>query len=155
MSGESDDAAAGEGTYTLVVGVDGPTTVEVGALGPVAFDHGWYAYTGSAFGPGGFARVVRHRELAAGERDARHWHIDYLLGHPAASVERVVRTHGADVECAVARTLAGEFEPVRAFGASDCDCESHLVGAPVRETLVTAVERAHDPAPDETHTETN
>ena len=149
------DPDAGKGTYTLVVAFDDPASVEVGALGPVAFEGDWYAYTGSAFGPGGFSRVARHRELARGERDARHWHVDYLLGHPATSVERVVRTRDADVECAVARTLAGEFDPVPAFGASDCDCESHLAGAPVRETLVTAVERAHDPAPDETHTETN
>jgi len=146
MSGGGTDPCTGEGTYTLVVGFDAPATVEVGALGPVTFEQGWYAYTGSAFGPGGFSRVTRHRELAAGERDASHWHIDYLLGHPAASVEQAVRTHDADVECAVARALTAEFDPVAAFGASDCDCNSHLVGAPARDELVTAVGRAHDDA---------
>jgi endonuclease-3 len=155
MSDESGGADAGEGTYTLVLTLDEPATVEVGALGPVAFDRERYAYTGSAFGSGGFARVARHRELAAGERDARHWHIDYLLGHPAAAVERVVRTRDADGECAVARTLAGEFDPLPAFGASDCDCESHLVGATDGEALVTAVERAHAAAGGGTHTRTN
>jgi len=116
------------GTYTLVVELAEAATIELGALGERAFDAGWYAYTGSAFGPGGFARVDRHREVAAGERDVRHWHIDYLLGHPATSVEWVVRTAGEDIECAVSQRLDGER--VAAFGASDCDCPSHLVYSP-------------------------
>ncbi|QLH75897.1 GIY-YIG nuclease family protein [Halosimplex rubrum] len=137
-----------EGTYTLLVELATPATIEVGALGEVAFAAGAYAYTGSAFGPGGFARVERHRELAAGERDARHWHIDYLLGHPDAAVEAVVRTADADVECAVGRTLARAdgIERVAGFGASDCDCDSHLVRAAGRERLRGAVERAHGAA---------
>ncbi|MFB6150818.1 MAG: DUF123 domain-containing protein [Haloarculaceae archaeon] len=140
--GDADtDPDADEGTYTLVVELADPARIAVGALGEYAFDAGWYAYTGSAFGPGGFARVDRHRELAAGERDARHWHVDYLLGHPAASVDAVVRTPGADVECAVARAVAGERVP--GFGASDCDCDSHLAYAEERATLVSSVERAH------------
>jgi len=135
---------AEEGTYTLVVELAEPATIEVGALGEFEFAAGAYAYTGSAFGPGGFARVERHRELAAGERDARHWHIDYLLGHPEASVAAVVRTVGADVECAVSRALANEdgIERVAGFGASDCDCDSHLVVAD-GDQLQRAVKRAH------------
>ncbi|WP_135365276.1 GIY-YIG nuclease family protein [Halosimplex halophilum] len=134
-----------EGTYTLVVELAAPATVEVGALGDRAFPAGYYAYTGSAFGPGGFARVERHRELAAGERDARHWHVDYLLGHPDAGIDAVVRTAGADVECAVGRALAGAdgTERVEGFGASDCDCDSHLVHAEDGAALRRAVERAH------------
>ena len=133
------------GTYTLLVELARDATVEVGALGEHALDRGWYAYTGSAFGPGGFARVERHRELAAGEREARHWHVDYLLGHPAAVVREVVRTSGADVECAVARRLPGG--PVEGFGASDCDCPSHLaaLGGDGSRALA-AVEEAHTAA---------
>jgi len=133
-----------EGTYTLLVELAEPATIEVGALGEREFPAGAYAYTGSAFGPGGFARVERHRELAAGERDARHWHIDYLLGHPEASVAAVVRTADADVECAVSRALAdGDgITRVAGFGASDCDCDSHLV-AGEGDRLRRAVERAH------------
>ena len=52
------------GTYLLAVAVDDPATVEVGALGERAFDAGTYAYVGSAFGPGGFSRVDRHRSAA-------------------------------------------------------------------------------------------
>ena len=136
-----------EGTYTLLVELDREATVEVGALGEQALDRGWYAYTGSAFGPGGFARVERHRELADGEREARHWHVDYLLGHPGTALREVVRSPGADVECAVARRLPDG--PVEGFGASDCDCPSHLA-APEDDgsAALAAVEAAHAAARD-------
>mgnify|MGYP000016934085 CR=1 FL=1 len=130
------------GTYTLVVKFDAAATIEVGALGERGFERGWYAYVGSARGPGGFSRVERHRELAAGERETRHWHIDSLLGHPVASVAGVVRTAGVDGECAVAGALDGERLP--GFGCSDCDCDSHLVYQGEREAALASVERAHD-----------
>ena len=129
------------GTYTLVVALDRPATIEVGALGERVFEAGWYAYVGSARGPGGFSRIERHRELAASERETRHWHIDYLLGHPAASIGAVFRTAGVDGECAIARSLDGERIP--RFGSSDCGCDSHLVFRDSREGLVTSVERTH------------
>jgi len=129
------------GTYTLLVELDGPAAIEVGALGEISFDAGWYAYVGSALGPGGFSRVERHRELAAGERATRHWHIDYLLGHPGAALPAVHQTPGVDGECRVARALDGER--VSDFGCSDCDCESHLVYRASRESLSATVERAH------------
>ncbi|MFB6120270.1 MAG: DUF123 domain-containing protein [Halobacteriaceae archaeon] len=116
-----------QGTYTLLVEVTSETQVEVGALGERQFPVGTYAYTGSAFGPGGFTRLDRHREVAAGDRAVRHWHVDYLLGADATRVVGDVRTAGRDVECAVARRLAESFPPVSEFGASDCGCDSHLV----------------------------
>jgi endonuclease-3 len=117
------------------------TSIEVGALGSLSFDPGWYAYTGSALGSGGFARVERHRELAAGERDTRHWHVDYLLGNPAASIDYVARTPGLDAECTIASEVGGD--PVPAFGVSDCDCRSHLAFSEQRADLLGSVRRAH------------
>lgn len=128
------------GTYTLLVSVSDVTDIDVGALGIHRFDAGWYGYTGSALGSGGFARVDRHEAIAAGERDTRHWHIDYLLGHPDATLVDDVRTE-ADVECAVATALPAG--PIAEFGASDCGCRSHLTYAPDRETLEQAVSDAH------------
>ncbi|NHN47638.1 GIY-YIG nuclease family protein [Halostella sp. JP-L12] len=122
------------GTYVLVVDLAEPATVEVGALGDREFDAGTYAYVGSAFGPGGFSRVDRHRELAAGERDARHWHVDYLLGHPSASLAEAITYPDADIECHLAGALPGER--VSGVGASDCDCDAHLLAAPNREALL-------------------
>jgi endonuclease-3 len=129
------------GTYTLVVELRVDAGVAVGALGTLALDAGWYAYTGSALGPGGFARVDRHRELAAGERSTRHWHVDYLLGHDAATLDAVVRSRGVDAECRVAAAVGGD--PVPGFGCSDCDCPSHLAFSPRRGPLVDSVTRVH------------
>lgn len=112
------------GTYLLVVEVPKEVALEVGALGEVQLPAGGYTYTGSAQGSGGFARVDRHRELATGARQARHWHIDYVLSHPTVSVADTVRFPGRDVECTVARRLG--TGPVPGFGASDCDCRDHL-----------------------------
>jgi Uri superfamily endonuclease len=132
------------GTYTLVVEVREATTTTVGALGQVHLAPGWYAYTGSALGAGGFERVRRHRELAAGERDTRHWHVDYLLGAAESRVDCVVRSAGLDAECLVARAVDGD--PVPGFGCSDCDCDSHLAYAPERARLLWSVQRAHERA---------
>lgn len=142
-----EDSGVVSGTYTILVNLPEPATIAVGALGDHAFPTGYYAYTGSAFGPGGFARVDRHHELAAGERTTRHWHVDHLLGDTPASIESVVRTPGFDVECEVAAALAGEAvtgDPVvDGFGASDCDCRTHLHHATDRSALLAAVRRAH------------
>jgi len=130
-----------EGTYTLLIEVARDATVGVGALGDVAFPEGAYAYTGSAFGPGGFGRVDRHYELAAGDRETRHWHIDYLLGHDAAAIRGDVRTVGEDIECAVAAALPAG--PTEGFGASDCACRSHLAYGDSMADIRSAVTAAH------------
>ena len=117
----------GGGTYTLLVELDAPATISVGALGDRRFPAGAYAYTGSALGSGGFSRVRRHRRTARGDHDVRHWHVDSLLGHPGVRIDRVVHGPGVDAECAVAGRLPDG--PVPGFGASDCSCSSHLAGA--------------------------
>lgn len=136
----------GEGTYSLLIELTAGATVEIGALGPHELDAGWYVYTGSAFGPGGLARVERHRELARGEREASHWHVDYLLGPPDSAVRAVVTTVDTDVECAVARRLPPG--PIDGFGASDCACPAHLARFDSRETALRTVRRAHEAAAD-------
>jgi endonuclease-3 len=148
------------GTYTLVLERSAGGPIEVGALGTQEFPAGWYSYTGSALGSGGFARVDRHRAVAAGENEARHWHVDYLLGDDVTAVDRVVTTEAA-VECAVAEAIEGELRPddstdeqratgpaLDGFGCSDCDCRSHLGFDERRDRLLTAVERAHERATD-------
>lgn len=132
-----------EGTYTLLLYLDEPARIEVGALGAHAFDAGWYAYTGSAFGPGGFARVDRHRRVAREGTDSPHWHVDYLLAE--ANVADVYTLAGRDRECAIAGSLPGER--IDGFGASDCDCEAHLVHAAAPQ-LRAALQRAYPNGPD-------
>lgn len=144
VGGTADGATGDRGTYSLLVEVPDARTATVGALGEVRFEAGWYAYAGSALGPGGFARVDRHREVARGERSARHWHVDYLLGLADSRVDAVVRTPGLDGECAVAGATDGD--PVPAFGATDCDCPTHLYYSRRRDDLLSSVQRAHDAA---------
>ncbi|QZX98934.1 GIY-YIG nuclease family protein [Halobaculum rubrum] len=137
------------GTYTLVFAAPDPITVEVGALGVHEFPAGGYVYTGSALGSGGFSRIDRHRRVAGGEHDVRHWHVDYLGGHDGVSLSAAERLDGGrDEECRLARTLARaapDGDPVAGFGASDCDCASHLA----RFEGVAAAEAAATTAYDE------
>ncbi|MFO7925397.1 MAG: GIY-YIG nuclease family protein [Halobacteriota archaeon] len=133
------------GTYTLCIELRQRATIEIGALGEHPLPAGTYAYTGSAFGSGGFSRVDRHYDLAAGASETRHWHIDYLLGHEHASIAGDVRTPDADIECAVADALPPA--PASGFGSSDCECSSHLAydedGGRLREAVASAHRRAN------------
>ncbi|WP_416839877.1 GIY-YIG nuclease family protein [Haloferax sp. DFSO52] len=125
------------GTYALVYRVP-EITAEVGALGTFDLEAGGYVYVGSAFGSGGLRRVLRHRRVAAGEHDARHWHVDYLGGYPAVELDHAVCVVGTDVECAVADSLG--TAALSGFGSSDCDCEAHLTRFEDVETASSLVE---------------
>ena len=130
------DGTPERGTYTLLIRVEEPTTVEVGALGDIAFDKALYAYTGSAFGAGGLSRIDRHARVASGENDARHWHVDYLLGTDPSFLVAAYMTP-EDAECEIARGVDGEAVP--GFGCSDCSCDSHLL-----RTTLEGVEAAYE-----------
>ncbi len=134
------------GTYVLVIERAEEADIEVGALGPRSFPAGTYAYVGTAFGPGGFSRIDRHRDLAAGRRDVRHWHIDYLLGHPESQLAYAIEFPDVDRECELTDRLPGDR--VAGFGASDCDCGAHLLAVPdaatVREAAIDAGGRQRD-----------
>ena len=114
--------------YIVLTYVPRRTSVQVGALGPVAFERGWYAYVGSA-ARARRARVARH--LAAGK--PLRWHADYLFS--AFPARRAWLVDGAAGECALAGALAAlpgaARRPLR-FGAGDCRCAGHLVRLPRR-----------------------
>ncbi|MFB6109287.1 MAG: DUF123 domain-containing protein [Halodesulfurarchaeum sp.] len=129
------------GTYTILLALDQPTTITFGAAGERDLDAGYYAYTGSAFGPGGLSRVERHRRVHEGANDTRHWHVDYLLGADAVAWEGAWKTPNADRECAIAGSLAGA--PIPGIGATDCGCSSHLRYSSRRHPLVRSIEAAH------------
>lgn len=113
------------GSYVLLVDLAEAARIRFGAAGPRDLPAGRYAYVGSARGPGGFARLERHREVARGERPVRHWHVDHLLGLEAASVAGDRRFPAAVGECALARAVQGEA--VEGVGCTDCRCRSHLL----------------------------
>lgn len=129
------------GTYTLLVALEVPTEIEFGAAGRRELEAGWYAYTGSAFGPGGLKRVDRHRRVADGRNETRHWHVDYLLGARDTTLEGVWTGPGLDAECDVAKSLPGE--PIQGIGATDCSCPSHLTYSSSKATLVEEIDAAY------------
>ena len=110
------------GSYVLIISLDHPRRIEVGALGEIDFPAGAWAYVGSAMA-GLDARIARHL------RDDKrlHWHVDYLLRH--AEVAEVVRVESDErLECRIAAGLAERLAVVRGFGSSDCACAGHLFG---------------------------
>lgn len=111
------------GTYALILNARVPRVVRAGGLGPIHLPRGWYAYTGSAFGPGGLAaRAGRHLR----QNKKQRWHVDYLTA--GLSVSRVwYTTFPEKRECAWAKLfLDMGGTPVKGFGSSDCRCPAHL-----------------------------
>lgn len=113
------------GSYVLVLRSPDETSLEVGRLGTVTIRRGFYLYVGSAFGPGGLrARIGRH----AGRPSCLHWHVDYLR-RATVLIAVWYGLHDAHLEHEWARTLnrgRGVESAWPRFGASDCDCETHL-----------------------------
>ncbi len=130
------------GIYTLVLRLDEKQEMRVGSLGMIPFRAGYYAYTGSARGPGGLKRVKRHLEVLQGARSTRRWHIDYLL--PFTRIEETFITPTReDLECTIARRIGEVILSIPGFGCTDCDCVSHLHYSAEHEELFCAVRRAH------------
>jgi Uri superfamily endonuclease len=126
-----DELPSEPGSYLLLLEQERAARIQSGRLGSFDFAPGWYAYAGSACGPGGLrARLERHRRITP----APHWHIDYLRQQ---SVLRVIcyKIGRERLECDWSQRLAvqqGVFIPAPGFGASDCvrGCLAHLIGLP-------------------------
>ena len=63
------------GTYILILRLDRTRTLQVGSLGRFRFPGGYFAYVGSAFGPGGLGGRLKHHLNPSAPA---HWHIDTL-----------------------------------------------------------------------------
>ncbi|MCD4744668.1 MAG: DUF123 domain-containing protein, partial [Bacteroidales bacterium] len=55
----------GSGIYSLLLELKKDMCLTTGALGEFEFPAGYYSYTGSARGGGGFSRMRRHLDVAA------------------------------------------------------------------------------------------
>ncbi len=122
------------GTYILLMYLSQGRSLTIGRLGAQALTRGWYLYVGSAFGPGGVAaRCNHHRRISQDPR----WHVDYL--RTAAPLRAIWYCHGSmPLEhrwAAILEQIAGLKAPIAGFGASDCDCFSHLFQTRVRPDL--------------------
>lgn len=141
-------ALPGRGVYTLVVFLPEAVDLAIGELGRHRFPKGYYAYTGSAIGPGSRSlrlRVDRHLRKAK----KKHWHIDYLLASEKVVVRAVVAVSTSQrLECEVNRLMKrlGGRIVVDGLGASDCrsNCGSHLLYFGIEEKVEFRVTRLYD-----------
>jgi Uri superfamily endonuclease len=123
-----------EGTYVLIIELKSHTRLTVGKLGRFDFPAGWYAYAGSAFGPGGLRARLSHHLRGASRP---HWHVDYLglKGY----IQEIWYGRGTDYDehrwTARLRSLPHADVLVPGFGSSDCRCETHLVYFPLRPDI--------------------
>ncbi|MCP4631048.1 MAG: GIY-YIG nuclease family protein [bacterium] len=113
------------GTYTLILASSFEKPINIGKLGTLLLKPGFYAYIGSAFGPGGLkARIRHHRKFS----NRPHWHLDYLgstlrLCEVWYTHDQTRREHQwAEVHA----QTRGVILPQPGFGSSDCHCRSHL-----------------------------
>ncbi len=113
------------GTYALILLCASQARVQIGSLGTMQVERGYYVYVGSALGPGGLqARIAHHQKRSS----KPHWHIDYLRAHTSLhslwlSYDR--RRHEHEWARALQK-VKGATIPLPRFGASDCTCPSHL-----------------------------
>jgi len=127
-----------KGTYILLIWLDNDIQIEVGKLGRIEFRRGYYAYVGSAFGPGGlYARINRHlRKLKR-----KFWHIDYLLEY-ASVKEAIIIANNKKLECIIAKKLLNAgLKYIPRFGSSDCNCVSHLFIIKSKEHIQQILEK--------------
>jgi len=112
------------GAYILLIHLKNSLTLDLPRLLADSVGPGWYAYAGSAYGPGGLpARLARH------ERKTKrlHWHIDRLTIHARPYAIPIVDGN----ECAIVSALLTSdrfYIPIPGFGSTDCRiCRSHLL----------------------------
>jgi Uri superfamily endonuclease len=122
------------GTYVLLLHLPTDKELTIGKLGTFDFPAGWYAYVGSAFGPGGLVGRLKYH-LKPVERP--HWHIDYF--RQVALLQEIWLSPGNErreqawVDLMLA--IPGATVVAEGFGATDSDRESHLIYFDVRPSL--------------------
>jgi Uri superfamily endonuclease len=117
------------GIYLLLLRLEVPIRLTIGALGRFSFPAGWYVYTGTSR-RNLHARLERH--FAA--RKKKRWHIDFLTSAAMLTPVGAVMFAGETAEegeCTLNRrvgALLGLVQFTPGFGASDCQngCGAHL-----------------------------
>lgn len=113
------------GSYALLCIPCTTGEIQIGKLGTLDLQPGYYVYVGSAFGPGGVrARIMHHIQ-----RSSRpHWHIDYLKPH--CTLEEIwVEYSEMKQESVWVERLSNcvrSSTPLIGFGASDGRADAHL-----------------------------
>ena len=119
--GHIEREARDRGSYLLLLELRRARRLDVGRLGRLRFEAGWYVYVGSAM-QGLTARLARHVR----RRKRFHWHIDYLRDAADTVIPLPIRSSRRE-ECDLAAAVGGLLEPGPVgFGCSDCSCPTHL-----------------------------
>lgn len=113
------------GSYVIILACSGNAVVPIGKSKTLDLKPGYYAYCGSAFGPGGInARVNRHLKV----KKKKHWHIDYL--RDKCTIKEVwVCYKKENLEHRWAEDFIIQKKsstPLKKFGSTDCKCQTHL-----------------------------
>lgn len=132
------------GSYILILYLNGDKKIQIGRLGRLSFTRGFYAYVGSAFGPGGLISRLNHHLRPTSKP---HWHIDYL--RRKTSLVEVWISQQKDRQEHLWATRLSDLNhtasPIARFGCSDCKCATHLFYFPQQpsfETFATLIEPA-------------
>lgn len=114
------------GSYILVLFNTNQKRIQIGKLGLLKFEQGYYCYVGSALKGKLIARVRRH--ISPSSLKKTHWHIDYLLAFPDIRIIKLILIPSSfREECILAQTIKKlSIDEVHGFGSSDCNCNSHL-----------------------------
>ncbi|MFC1588952.1 DUF123 domain-containing protein [Pseudomonadota bacterium] len=113
------------GTYIVVLRSRQSRTIQVGRLGQLETQKGYYVYIGSAMGPGGVISRLKHHSKISKKP---HWHLDYLRTETEFSEAYALHSPERK-ECEWAGQIAeseGASRPMQGFGSSDCQCHTHL-----------------------------
>jgi sugar fermentation stimulation protein A len=115
--------AKDSGSYILILHLTKDASIEVGKLGVLSFQKGYYLYVGSAK-RNLKKRMARHMR----RRKNLFWHIDYLREAADHCIPIPVRS-STPLECLIAKRLSKIVDwSVPKFGSSDCRCDTHLFG---------------------------
>ena len=108
------------GSYILLFELKENKTIQIGKLGNINFEKGFYTYIGSALN-GLEQRINRHLR----NNKKNHWHIDYLLKH-GKIIGIFYNESNIKEECNFVKKFEENWFPIPDFGCSDCNCKSHL-----------------------------
>jgi Uri superfamily endonuclease len=108
------------GSYIILLELKKDEKIQIGRLGCLFFNKGFYVYVGSALN-GIEQRIKRHLR----KNKKMHWHIDFLL--KSGEIKEIFYIEDEmRKECIIADKLSKGLEPILGFGCSDCKCKSHL-----------------------------
>lgn len=135
------------GSYALILQATERFELKIGKLGKLPGNAGFYVYCGSAFGPGGVAARVKHHSTISANP---HWHIDYLRSASTLTEvwychDQIKREHDWSQ---LLTSYTNSRLPMRGFGSSDCQCNSHLIYFKSRPSLANFRQKIKTHYPD-------